>query len=88
MTRLLILVLALTLAGCGTIASRLLPHSDSGAPISMTSGLLPSFSCKGKGTISINAAALGSASGTLLVDCPDGLILKQLQPGAPDAPNK
>ena len=81
-------LLALLFMGCGAISSRLLPHSESGAPISITSGLLPSFSCKGKGTISINAAALGSGSGTLLVDCPDGLILKQLQPGAPDPPNK
>ena len=80
--------LAVVLAGCGVVSSRLLPHSPSGAPISVTSGLLPSFSCKGKGTISINAAAIGSGSGTLLVDCPDGLVLKQLQPGAPDPPNK
>ncbi len=42
----------------------------------LTSGLLPSFACKGKG--SFTGTAMGGAS--LIIDCGDGLLVQQLQP--------
>lgn len=63
-----LMILAFT--GCTTL----------GQPINLSSGVLPSFTCKGKGTITANVGALGSAATTLMMDCGDGLTLQQIQP--------